>query len=396
MLVDALAENVPLHFVGAVSARDDTTRIARTHLRVHAALEAVPEIDQAPLLPAVFLIGWPRTGSTFLHQLLACDPDSRTMPYWESFDPVPPPPGEPDRRAARLRQTLRLLERIEPRYHAIHPMTAESTEECVALFMNDFRTMQFDFQYRVPEYNRWLLDQDANVAYAQYERQLRLVQHHRPAGRRQVLKDPTHLIHLETLIARFPDARFVFLHRDPVISLSSICSLTAYTRALFTDDVDARSIGPEVLAGHWPRALEESHALRERLPEAQRIDVRHPDLVRDPIAVVRAIYDRFGMEWTDAARGAMGRFLEERDAGARRTPRPRAGGLWCGSGRRPRALRGLLHDVRSLDRSVGGDTHGATLNRVGGPLRSSGQSSRKARSVYISAMLSPWPTSAPR
>ena len=39
-------------------------------------------------------------------------------------------------------------------------------------------------------------------------------------------------------------------------SISSMCSLNAYTRALFTDDVDPLAIGAELMSGYWPVALE--------------------------------------------------------------------------------------------------------------------------------------------
>jgi len=310
VLLDSLAANVRMSLVGYFSARDDTVRLARTHLRIHRALRDTPGLDAVELPPPIFIVGWPRTGSTFLHQLLACDPRSRTIPYWESFDPVPPASGKPDRRVAKLEKMLSLLERIEPRYHAIHPMTAEATEECVALFMNEFRTLQFDFQYRVPEYADWLIGQDQRVAYGLYRRQLELIQLHRPAGERQVLKDPTHLVHLETLVECFPEARFVFTHRDPASSISSICSLVSYTRALFTDDVDPIAVGAEIMSGYWPTALERAREVRAGMPEDRAVDVRHPDLVRDPVRTVEGIYDSLGLPFSEEVRGAMTVFVD--------------------------------------------------------------------------------------
>ncbi len=312
-LLDSLAANVRLNLVGYYSAKDDTVRLARTHLRVHRALRETPGLADVELPAPIFIVGWPRTGSTFLHQLLAADPTSRTIPYWESFDPVPAAPGQPDTRIARLEKMLGLLERIEPRYHAIHPMTAEAAEECVALFMNEFRTLQFDFQYRVPEYARWLIAQDARVAYDLYRQQLQLIQLHRPTGDRQILKDPTHLVHLETLVERFPEAKFVFTHRDPAFSISSMCSLNAYTRALFTDDVDPLAIGHELMTGYWPVALENARKIRASLPPDRAVDVRHPDLSRDPVGTAEAIYGALGMVLSDAARAAMTAFVERHE-----------------------------------------------------------------------------------
>lgn len=82
VLLDSLASNVRMNLVGRYSAKDDTVRLARTHLRIHRALRDTPAVDAVVLPPPIFIVGWPRTGSTFLHQLLACDPTSRTIPYW--------------------------------------------------------------------------------------------------------------------------------------------------------------------------------------------------------------------------------------------------------------------------------------------------------------------------
>jgi hypothetical protein len=314
-LAESLRADAQLNLVGRFGARDDTTRLARTHLRVQRALKETQEAAAVRLPPAIFVIGWPRSGSTFLHRLLAQDPDTRTIPYWESFDPVPPRSG-PDTRAAQVERLLARLADLAPAYQEIHPMKADDAEECVAFFANELRTLQLDIQYRVPGYVRWLLAQDARTAYDAYCRQLRLVHHHRPHGARLLLKDPTHLVHLDTVLALFPEAKLVFIHRDPAVAISSICSLYAHTRAIFSDAVDAHAVGAEVMSGYWPSALDRGMALRDRLPRERVADVRHADLVRDPLAAAEALYRALGLELGDAARAAMASFVA-RDAAER-------------------------------------------------------------------------------
>lgn len=314
VLVESLVKNVDLTPLGQFSALDDSVRMARTHLRIHAALEATPEIRGTELPPPIFILGWPRTGSTFLHQLLGADPAARTIPYWESFDPVPPQEGKPDRRAEKLEKMLGQLRFIAPGYDAIHPMAPNMTEECVALFMNEFRTLQFDFQYRIPEYANWLLGEDANVAYEAHLRQLELIQFHRPHGAYQILKDPTHLIHFETIVARYPDAKFILTHRDPAESLSSMCSLVAYTRSLFTEEVDPQLIGAELLSGYWPKALERSRRIREQIPQGQVVDVLHADLRRDPLGTAASIYETLQVPFVEQTSAEMHRHLGEVEA----------------------------------------------------------------------------------
>jgi hypothetical protein len=314
-LAESLRADARLNLVGRIGARDEGVRIAATHLRIQRALRERPQLAHLEIPAPIFVIGWPRSGSTFLHRLLSMDPASRTIPYWESFDPVPPRSG-PDLRAARVERLLARLAAISPDYQAIHPMKADDAEECVALFTNDFRTLQLDIQYRAPGYVRWLLAQDARTAYEGYRRQLQLILHHRPQGARIVLKDPTHLVHLDTVVAAFPDAKLVFIHRDPAFAISSICSLYAHSRAIMSDDVDPRALGAEIMEGYWPGAMDRAMALRERLDPARVVDVRHADVAADPIAAADALYRALGLELGGEARAAMQAFVA-RDAAER-------------------------------------------------------------------------------
>src|SRR6185436_6009397 len=93
VLVTALREETSLSFLGRMAARGDTIRLVATHLRVERALREEPAIARTELPPPVFVIGLPRSGTTFLHRLLAADPAARSIPYWESFDPLPPADG---------------------------------------------------------------------------------------------------------------------------------------------------------------------------------------------------------------------------------------------------------------------------------------------------------------
>jgi hypothetical protein len=308
-LVRSLQEDAELSFAGRIAAGMDCVRMATQHLLIERALREEPAIAQTQLPPPIFLIGWMRTGTTFVHRLLAQDPHTRSMPYWESMYPVPPRRGKDDR-AEQLTRVLEQLKALSPSYEAIHPMGAHEPEECVALFTNVFRTLQYNVQYRVPSYVEWLRAQDPRIAYGQYRQQLQLVQHFRPHGTWFALKDPTHSVFLETIVELFPDARFVFTHRDPAATISSMCSLYAYTRALFSDRVDPRALGPELMSSYLPVSLERAVQIVDALPAGRVAHVRHADVRRDPIGTMAQVYRDLGIGFDDAARGAMQTMLD--------------------------------------------------------------------------------------
>ena len=308
VLVDSLLSDAALSFSGRVAAAMDSIRMARQHLRIERALRNNPRIVETEIPAPIFLVGWMRTGTTFVHRLLSADPKSRFMPYWESMYPVPPV-GKDDRRA-QLTKVLAQLETISPSYQAIHPMSADAPEECVALFTNVFRTLQYNVQYRVSRYVAWLRQQDPRIAYSHYRKQLQLVHYHRPTGARFVLKDPTHSVFVDTILALFPNARFVMTHREPTETLSSMASLYAYSRAIFSDDVDPHALGPELLSSYLLSSLEHAIARLDDLPAGRVAHVRYADVRRDPIGTMGQTYRALGEELDESARSAIEAMLE--------------------------------------------------------------------------------------
>jgi hypothetical protein len=308
-LTQSLNDDAALNFIGRIAAWLDCGRMAATHLRVEQALRDAPEVEETELPPPVFVLGLFRSGTTILHRLLGEDPDNRTLPHWESFDPVPTDEG-PEARQRKLAGFLRLADIVSPSIKAIHPMDAYQTDECRGMFTNVFRTPQFNVQYRVGGYLDWLLEQDATIAYRQHRRQLQLAYHHRPYGKRFVLKDPTHTFFVDAILRVFPNARFVFIHRDPVETLSSICSLHAYTRSVFSSDVDAHAIGTEISDSYMMRRLEAAVETVDRLPAGRVAHVRAPDLGRDAVGTIAEAYRTLGMELGEEARGAMHDYMQ--------------------------------------------------------------------------------------
>lgn len=317
-LTESLNEDAALNFIGRIAAWIDCTRMASTHLRIEQALRETPTIQQTELPTPVFVLGLFRSGTTILHRLLGQDPDNRTLPHWESFDPVYTPEG-PEPRQRKLAQMLMLADIISPNIKAIHPMDAHQTDECRGMFTNVFRTPQFNVQYRVGGYIDWLLEQDATIAYRHHRRQLQLVHHYRPHGKRFVLKDPTHTFFVEPILKVFPDARFLFIHRDPAETLSSICSLHAYTRSVFSSDVDAHAIGAELSESYMARLLEPAVAVADCLPAGRIAHVRAPDLGRDPVGTIAEAYRVLGLDLSDEARVAMHEYMRAK----RSKPNPR-------------------------------------------------------------------------
>jgi hypothetical protein len=248
-----------------------------------------------------------------LRTLLAQDPAHRVPLNWETMAPSPPPERatyQTDRRIGQARRFLAWFHRLNPDIKRIHPLGAQLPEECLIITSHSFYSFQFQTMYHVPSYETWLEAQDLRTCYEWHRRVLQQLQRRCPG--RWVLKAPAHLFGIEALFAVYPDAGVIFTHRDPLEVAGSLASLTAVLRSTFSDGIDRAAVGPEMSA-RWADAMD--RALRARdggaVPAERFFDVRYVDLLRDPIATVRAIYAHFDQPFRPVAEDAMRRYLVE-------------------------------------------------------------------------------------
>jgi hypothetical protein len=308
------------HFtpVGRLAARRDTLALLANRLRLFEDRKRHPAIAGETIRRPLFIVGLPRTGSTLLHHLLAQDPASRVLQAWEVMFPSPPPERaryETDPRIDQAARQLRWLDRMAPEFKTIHPVGARLALECIAVMSYSFLSSRFHTTYHVPSYQEWLEEQDLRPAYELHRRVLQHLQWRTPAER-WILKAPSHLYGLDALFATYPDAVVVQTHREPLVVLASVASLTAVLQGAFTDRLDLVEIGHEVTR-RWANGLERAMHLRQsgRLPGERFLDVHYHDLLADPIAVVRRIYARFDLAFTADAESRMRQYLADNPQG---------------------------------------------------------------------------------
>jgi hypothetical protein len=274
-----------------------------------------PEIASESIIAPVVVVGMPRTGSTILHDILGQDPTSRVPLTWEAMFPSPPPEPETfetDPRIEACDATFPGVEAQIPAFKAMHPMGARLSQECVTTMADTMVSPLFHNQFRVNSYQDWVdHEADWSLVYEFHERQLQHLQW-KVKRDRWVLKTGAHMWGLEHLLTRYPDARIVFTHRDPVKSMTSYASLTTLVRSMGSDDVDPLEIAEDWTA-RIKRVLEHSIAVRaqEKFPKAQFYDMYFQDFVTDQFAVVEKIYDTFNLPMTGEAADRMKAFIAD-------------------------------------------------------------------------------------
>ena len=312
------AASATLHFIGRRRAQKLLIETLVKRLRVEAHLAREPSIRAIRLVAPIFLVAPFRTGTTLLHRLLAQDPAHRTVRLWEALQAPPAEPvlrGDPayfekDFRVEIARRYLETRERYSPLMAAIHPTHVDAPEECFGLLETSLLSHSFMFYAPVTEYLEWLRVRDANdwrTAYELYADQLRLLHWWAPAER-WVLKTPFHLWAVDSLCETFPDALIVQQHRSPAECVASFCSLVAEAYAPIVTRVDRLQIG-RMSMSYLHEALARDAAARGRLPADRFIDIDYGDLVGDPLAAARRVYEAAGGELPSAVEQRMRAWL---------------------------------------------------------------------------------------
>ncbi|MET0143660.1 MAG: sulfotransferase, partial [Ilumatobacteraceae bacterium] len=134
-----------------------------------------------------------------------------------------------------------------------------------------------------------------------------------------VLKSPPHLLDLDALLSVYPDARLVQTHRDPFRIMASLSNLVYTIRKLGAPDTDPHDLARSVIELWGTVAARGAAARTDRSVDERVLDIAYRDLVGDPTAAVRTIYDHFGIDFTDEFAARLKAFLAA-DAAEDRAP----------------------------------------------------------------------------
>jgi hypothetical protein len=291
-LLDSCQREAQLNLIGRIVLRADLVRILCSRLFIQRDRRAYSSIARQEIREPLFIVGLPRSGTTVLHTLLALDPEHRVPLTWEVMTPSPPTGDNEKRRIQRAISSCNSFNWLAPTFRQVHPVGAELPQECVSLMAPTFLSDQFDAMYYVPSYRAWFFRQDLRPAYEYHRRFLQHLQV-RQNARRWVLKAPTHMFALPSLLAVYPDALFVQTHRAPLDAMASVSSLITILRRVFSDAVDPLTVCREAI-DYWSKTLDKFLQERGRLAEHRICDVDYVEIRRDPLAVVRRIYMHFG------------------------------------------------------------------------------------------------------
>lgn len=350
LLCDELANDAGLTPMGLVSQHTLFTQLLANRLLVEHEIARHPEILDVPIEAPIVIAGLPRTGTTHLHNLLAADPRLRSLPYWESLEPVladaeraapDGPPPTPDPRRARTDAALGFVNEAMPHFVRMHEMTTDHVHEEIQLLALDFSTMLFETSVPLPRYRDWFDASDQTETYRYLRRVLQVCTYlrHRDEGAptRWVLKSPQHLAQFGPLHTVFPDATFVVTHREPIAVTVSMATMVAYSVRLAGEQPDPVAVG-DYWSGRVEHLLRACVRDRDLLPDGQTLDVRFDDFMADDLAMARRVEDLAGLPPDHAATAAIADYVATHPRGRHGTVEYEPGALGIDPAERAAAL----------------------------------------------------------
>ena len=260
-----------------------------------------------PVEKPLFILGNFRSGSTFLHRLLSRDENFTSLTIWDIY--LAP--------SVTQKKITQLVSRIDNKFGGhlhrllyafdkatlgkikIHPISFFKPEEDENIHLQNwdgyFISYLFPFMDEMPNYQHF----DQALSPEHKHRIMRfyksMLQRHLYAtgAKYFVAKNPAFSPKIETLSEFFPDARIIYLVRNPLDMLPSTVSWVNYARLQFTEPEEQHLYIDEILeyTQHWYR-----HPLNflDAHPSPRHLILLYDDLIQKPEAVIRSFFEQFG------------------------------------------------------------------------------------------------------
>lgn len=321
-LVSDINRSSGIHDFGNFYLKQLFSTLLLNRLELMKFWNAHSEVQSQHIEKPLIILGLPRTGTSFLFNLLAQDSSHRYLTNWEAIvSQVPPEKGcttpEKDPRRKTGKVLMRFQDFLVPHMKDIHTFYLDGPEECTPFLMQGFTTLALAGNFDVPEYSEWLKTADHDPTYRHHHRILQTLQWSYPGGS-WLLKSPSHVEAIDSLLKVYPDACFIQLHRDPVDAITSFASLCAAFRGVYVKSLDMHKIGEqalETMAFGFDKYLEH----RQTINPDRFIDLQYRDLVDNPLSTVESIYQRFNKPYSQETARALSTYLEldnSKDKGA--------------------------------------------------------------------------------
>lgn len=248
--------------------------------------------------PPIFILGHWRSGTTLLHNLMTLDPQFTYPNLYQVMYP-----GNfllTERVVTRL--TGWVLPKTRPMDNIPAGWGLPQEDEMALLLMTLISPyLMLAHQGRPEKYDRFMdlkqltpdEQQRWKTAFMTFVKKLTV-----RANKPVVLKSPSHTFRIPILLEMFPDAKFVYIHRDPYAVFNSGMHLR---RTLFREN----GLGKPVFDGMeeevlsvYSDCIETYEQTKHLIPAGRLHELKFEDLEADPLGQMRQVYSSLGLDFS--------------------------------------------------------------------------------------------------
>ena len=263
--------------------------------------------------PPVFILGHWRSGTTYLHELLAKDPQFCYVTLWHTMLPDSYPLLEPMKEfMAKFLPSERPMDKIKVEIDG--PYEEEAGIAVISPW-SFFHGLHFpknaEEQYLNSIHYKGLSKDEKEEWDKSYYQFMKTVSYTNN-GKRLLLKDPANTARIPTLLKLFPDAKFIHIKRNPYkVYLSTVKMRNNVLKKLALQKGDKEVIEKQVVE-NYKRLMKGFFEQEKLIPSKNYVEISYEELVKDPIKQVRKIYSKLKLPGFKKALPGMNEYLESK------------------------------------------------------------------------------------
>ena len=286
-----------LHLRGKIFHKCNLLTMLRNRLFVTRMIKEKPEIRDEKIDRPIFVTGLPRTGTTFLFELLSQHPNFRSPIALEALCPVIPPISSVSRDVSRktIVTTLQSPHQENETLKSIHYVNYNRPVECYSI-MDSVLNDNYPAVSKNDSYKTWRSQINPENNYKWHKTILQLLQF-KKTKKTWILKCPFHINNLDTLFELYPDAKIIHTHRNPVESINSWINAITLENQIHSYDINDESLRRRSLIpleGGLRGVIDQR--ISNIFPQNSIYDLYFNDLVRNPIMAMASACEQLHID----------------------------------------------------------------------------------------------------
>jgi len=254
----------------------------------------------------LFIIGHWRSGTTYLHYLLAKDESFGFLSVYQAFIPNITTIG--GNLFKSIFTPLVPHKRPQDNIEVSIDIPAEE-ENAISTFALESASHSWWFPQNEKYFNKYGLfndvtDNDRKGWRKAYQRMMGKISLAHP-GKRILIKNPHNTGRIKELLTLYPKAKFIHIYRNPLSVIPS--TYLMYNKVVttqFLQDYSEAELHDKIFY-YYKSSMSKMLIEKELIPKENLYDLRFEEFEKDPLSQLEAIYEKFGYDTFDKAFPAM-------------------------------------------------------------------------------------------